>query len=210
MEQNVWNISWWLLFPPQLKHSESLLCSSLWEPGRSPGGKNSPKTRNVLLRPLHRDWASLEFLTLRLVHTEAPGIQFKFSPWQLKFPCPSTVSQEGCGLWVSAPVSHDFLYLPLSVSNLGSSSLSCDLTSAAAAAAKSLQSPCLTLCDPIDGSLQGSPVHGTPGKNTGVGCHFLLQCMKVKSESEVAQNLANMLHHKLREYTWEWSWGCCT
>ena len=26
-----------------------------------------------------------------------------------------------------------------------------------------------------------------PGKNTGVGCHFLLQCMKVKSESEVAQ-----------------------
>ena len=28
----------------------------------------------------------------------------------------------------------------------------------------------------------------SPGKNTGVGCHFLLQCMKVKSESEVAQN----------------------
>ena len=28
----------------------------------------------------------------------------------------------------------------------------------------------------------------TPGKNTGVGCHFLLQCMKVKSESEVAQS----------------------
>ena len=26
----------------------------------------------------------------------------------------------------------------------------------------------------------------SPGKNTGVGCHFLLQCMKVKSESEVA------------------------
>ena len=26
-----------------------------------------------------------------------------------------------------------------------------------------------------------------PGKNTGVGCHFLLQCMKVESESEVAQ-----------------------
>ena len=25
------------------------------------------------------------------------------------------------------------------------------------------------------------------GKNTGVGCHFLLQCMKVKGESEVAQ-----------------------
>ena len=28
----------------------------------------------------------------------------------------------------------------------------------------------------------------SPGKNTGVGSHFLLQCMKVKSESEVAQS----------------------
>ena len=28
----------------------------------------------------------------------------------------------------------------------------------------------------------------SPGKNTGVGCHFLLQCMKEKSESEVAQS----------------------
>ena len=28
----------------------------------------------------------------------------------------------------------------------------------------------------------------SPGKNTGVSCHFLLQCMKVKSESEVAQS----------------------
>ena len=28
----------------------------------------------------------------------------------------------------------------------------------------------------------------SPGKNTGVGCHFLLQCMKVKSTSEVAQS----------------------
>ena len=28
----------------------------------------------------------------------------------------------------------------------------------------------------------------SPGKNTGVGCHFLLHCMKMKSESEVAQS----------------------
>ena len=28
----------------------------------------------------------------------------------------------------------------------------------------------------------------SPGRNTGVGCHFLFQCMKVKSESEVAQS----------------------
>ena len=56
------------------------------------------------------------------------------------------------------------------------------------AAAKSLQS-CPTPCDPIDSSPLGSPrPWDSPGKNTGVGCHFLLQCMKVKSESEVAQS----------------------
>ena len=55
-----------------------------------------------------------------------------------------------------------------------------------AAAAKSLQS-CPTLCDPIDDSPKGSPhPWDSPGKNTGVGCHFLLQCMKVKSDREVA------------------------
>jgi len=58
----------------------------------------------------------------------------------------------------------------------------------AAAAAKSLQS-CLTLCNPI----RQQPTRlcrpwDSPGKNTGVGCHFLLQCVKVKSESEVAQS----------------------
>ena len=56
------------------------------------------------------------------------------------------------------------------------------------ATAKSLQS-CPTLCDPIDGSPPGSPVRGIlQARKTGVGCHFLLQCMKVKSESEVAQS----------------------
>ena len=35
---------------------------------------------------------------------------------------------------------------------------------------------CPTLCDPMDFSLPGSSVHGdSPGKNTGVGCHALLQ-----------------------------------
>ena len=56
-----------------------------------------------------------------------------------------------------------------------------------ATAAKSLQS-CATLCDPIDGSPLGSRPWDSPGKNTGVGCHFLLQCMKVKLDSEVAQS----------------------
>ena len=63
---------------------------------------------------------------------------------------------------------------------------------ATAAAAKSLQL-CPTLCDPID----GTPTRlrrpwDSPGKNTGVGCHFLLQCMKVKSESEVAQSCGTL------------------
>ena len=44
----------------------------------------------------------------------------------------------------------------------------------AAAAAKSLQS-CPTLCNPIDGSPQAPSPWDSPGKNTGVGCHFLLQ-----------------------------------
>ena len=57
----------------------------------------------------------------------------------------------------------------------------------AAAAAKSLQS-CLTLCHPMDGSPPGSPVPGILQARTRVGCHFLLQCMKVKSGSEVAQS----------------------
>ena len=56
-----------------------------------------------------------------------------------------------------------------------------------AAAAKSLQS-CPTLCDPRDGSPPGSPVPGILQARTGVGCHFLLQSMKVKSEREVAQS----------------------
>ena len=35
----------------------------------------------------------------------------------------------------------------------------------------------------------------SPGKNTGVGCHFLFQCMKVKSESEVAQSCPTLSNH---------------
>ena len=83
-------------------------------------------------------------------------------------------------LWfASLPPHHSFLL----------SSKDSTLQVSAAAAAKSLQS-CLTVCDPVDGSPSGSPIPGinSPGKNTGAGCHFLLQCVKVKSESEVAQS----------------------
>ena len=40
----------------------------------------------------------------------------------------------------------------------------------------------------------------SPGKKTGVGCHFLLQCMKVKSEGEVSQSyptLSDPMDHSL-------------
>ena len=56
------------------------------------------------------------------------------------------------------------------------------------ATAKSLQS-CPTL--------QPHP-WDSPGKNTGVGCHFLLQCIKVKSESEVAQPCLTSRPHGLQ------------
>ena len=55
-------------------------------------------------------------------------------------------------------------------------------------AAAKLHQSCPTLWDPIDGSPPGSHPWDSPGKNTGVGCHFLLQCMKVKSEREVSQS----------------------
>ena len=66
------------------------------------------------------------------------------------------------------------------------------LITAATATAKSLQS-CLTVWP-----LRRQPTRlpcpwDSPGKNTGVGCHFLLQCRKVKSESEVAQSCPTLV-----------------
>ena len=63
----------------------------------------------------------------------------------------------------------------------------------------SIAQSCPTLCGPMDCSPPGSSVHGdSPGKNTGVGCHFLLQCMKVKSKSEAAQLSDPQRPHGLR------------
>ena len=62
-------------------------------------------------------------------------------------------------------------------------------TAAAAAAAAKLLQSCPTLCDPRDGSLPGSPIPGILQARTLEWVPiFLLQCMKVKSESEVAQS----------------------
>ena len=57
------------------------------------------------------------------------------------------------------------------------------MSAAVAAAVKSLQ-----LCATPRKPTRLPRPWDSPGKNTGVGCHFLLQCMKVKSEREVAQS----------------------
>ena len=47
----------------------------------------------------------------------------------------------------------------------------------------------------------------SPGKNTGVGCHFLLQCLEVKSESEVAQSCLDSLQPRglwPTRFLWPW------
>ena len=48
----------------------------------------------------------------------------------------------------------------------------------------------------------------SPGKNTGVGCHFLLQCMKVKSESEVAQSCLTLRDPWTAAFQAPLSMGC--
>ena len=78
-----------------------------------------------------------------------------------------------------------------SLSQSKTSTFASTLPSSTATTAKSLQS-CPTLCDPMDCWLW-QPTRllrpwDSPGKNTGAGCHFLLQCMKVKTESEVVQS----------------------
>ena len=62
-----------------------------------------------------------------------------------------------------------------------------DYLAAAAAAAASLKS-CPTLRPHRRQPARLPHPWDSPGENTGVGCHFLLQCMKVKSESEVVQS----------------------
>ena len=91
---------------------------------------------------------------------------------------------------------------------------------AAAAAAKLLQS-CPTLCHPRDGSPPGSPSLGFSRQARWMGCHFLLQGMKVKNESEVTQSCptpSNPMDCRLpgssihgicqaRVLEWQWHWS---
>ena len=105
---------------------------------------------------------------------------------------------QGLRAWGTLPAStpiHTLLSIQLEHSQAGmifriftSLSVSSRATPHCAAAAKSLQS-CPNLCDPIDGSPLGSPIPGIlqAGTLEWVAVSFS-KCMKVKSESEVAQS----------------------
>ena len=59
---------------------------------------------------------------------------------------------------------------------------------------------CPTLCDPMDCSPSGSSLHGIfPGKNTGVGCHFLLQEVFLTLGSN--PTLLHLLHWQMNSLT---------
>ena len=61
---------------------------------------------------------------------------------------------------------------------------------------------CLTLCDPKDCCPPGFSVHGdSPGKNTGMGCHFLLQGIFATHRSNLASCTGRQILYKCT--TWE-------
>ena len=119
-------------------------------------------------------------------------------PWTVAYQASPSIGFSRQGYWSGLPFPSPG-DLPNPGIEPGSSALEADaLTSEppgkpnVSATAKSLQS-CPTLCDPIDSSPPGSPISGIlQAKNTEVVCHFLLQCVKVKSESEVAQSFPTL------------------
>ena len=84
-----------------------------------------------------------------------------FLSWLVGFPCSSRDSQES-----STPQFKSIHFLALSFL------YSLTLTSIHGGGGL-LAKSCPTLCNPMDCSVSGSSVHGIPGKNTSVGCHFL-------------------------------------
>ena len=100
---------------------------------------------------------------------------------------PSTVSS-CCGILSNLSPQYQSWFKTHSATTTASRGRPAPLNATLAAiAAKTLQ-----LCPTLQPH-RGQPTRfphpwDSPGKNTGVGCHFLLQCMKVKSESGVAQS----------------------
>ena len=98
------------------------------------------------------------------------------TPWTAAYQAPPSMGFSRQEYWSGVPLpSLNFLE--------GISNFLEELSAAVAVAVKLLQS-CPTLCDPIDSSPPGSPIPGILQARTREW--VLLQCMKVKSESEVA------------------------
>ena len=105
---------------------------------------------------------------------------------------------QGCGYqeirftWrlVTIPINPPcqlFFFHMISVLLLWANYLACVFFLCAATPPKPLQS-CPSLQSHRQEPTRLPRFWDSPGKNTGIGCHFLLQCMKVKSENEVAQS----------------------
>ena len=63
---------------------------------------------------------------------------------------------------------------------------------------------CLTLCNPMDCSPPGSSTHGIlPGKNTGLGCHFLLQVIFLTQELNPGLLHFKQTLHCLSHWKWK-------
>ena len=95
--------------------------------------------------------------------------------------CPTLIDPMDCSL----PGSSDHGIFQASVLEWGAIAFSNSNAAAAATAAQSLQS-CPTLQPHRRQPTRLTHPWDSPGKNNGVGCHFLFQCMKVKSEREFA------------------------
>ena len=80
---------------------------------------------------------------------------------------------------------------PGGLPSMGSHRVGHDRSDLAAAAALSAIRVVSSVSEVIDIS-SGKKILRRGGKNTRVGCHFLLQCMKTKSESEVAQSCSTL------------------
>ena len=117
-------------------------------------------------------------------------VQLFVTPRTAAFQAPQSMesSRQECWNRFPSPTPGGLPHSEIESEYPASSVLAGGFFTTAAAAAKSLQS-CPTLCNPI----RRQPTRlccpwDSPGKNTGVGCHFLLQCMRGKSESEVTQS----------------------
>ena len=131
---------------------KSCQCSSPQSLAKGPGG------RELGFSWASRVWSGMNFPE---VYT---SVQQEEEMWWTRQGCLGALSLWGDYEALSSPVPRPTPRPPL---------LSCHYSNIFCAVCAQ---PCLTLCDPMDCSPLGSLVHGdSPGKNTGVGCHALLQ-----------------------------------